>query len=51
MSAPLDWLLFRPFVRYNVRRAARDTAIDRARVKLHRGRLVRSDEDPDEPTA
>ena len=40
----LDWPLFRPFLAYNVRHAARDPAIDRARVEMRRGRIVRLQE-------
>jgi hypothetical protein len=35
-----DWPAFRPFVTYNVRRAAADPALDAVRVRVERGRVV-----------
>jgi flavodoxin/ferredoxin len=37
----LDWPVFRPFLSHNVRRAARDPALEYARVELRRGKIVR----------
>lgn len=41
ISCPIDWPVFRPFLRYNVRRARRDPAIEHARVELRRGKVTR----------
>jgi ferredoxin/flavodoxin len=35
-----DWPVFRPFVTYNVRRAAADPELDAVRVRVERGRVV-----------
>jgi len=41
IDCPIDWPAFRPFLRYNVRRAGRDPGIEHARVELRRGKVVR----------
>lgn len=41
IACPLDWPVFRPFLRYNVRRAARDPEIEHVQVELRRGKVVR----------
>ena len=41
VSCPLDWAVFRPFVRWNVDRAWRDPDLDHARVQFKRGKFVR----------
>ncbi len=38
ITSPADWLLFRPFAIYNIRRAAQDPALDYVRVIHRRGR-------------
>ncbi|MBN2247886.1 MAG: 4Fe-4S binding protein, partial [Coriobacteriia bacterium] len=43
IRCPLDWPVFRPFLRYNVARAARDPSIEHVRVELKRGKVVRID--------
>ncbi len=40
VTCPIDWPLFRPFLKYNVRRAARDPELEHARIELRRGRAV-----------
>lgn len=41
IGCPIDWAIFRPFLRYNVARASRDRALEYVRVELRRGRVVR----------
>lgn len=41
VSCPLDWRVFQPFVRWNVRRALSDTALEHASVEFRRGRITR----------
>jgi len=41
VSCPLDWAVFGPFVRWNVRHALRDPNLERARVRFQRGRFTR----------
>ncbi len=41
IDCPIDWPVFRPFLRYNVRRAGRDPGIEHVRVELRRGKVVR----------
>lgn len=40
VRSPADWMVFAPFVAYNVRRALADPALDRAHVRIRRGRIV-----------
>lgn len=40
ISCPIDWAIFRPFLRYNVARAARDRTLEYVQVELRRGRVV-----------
>lgn len=41
ISCPIDWPVFRLFLRYNVRRAARDAELEHVRVELKRGKVTR----------
>ncbi len=41
VSCPIDWAVARPFLRYNVARAARDPQLEHVRVELKRGRVTR----------
>lgn len=41
VACPLDWPVFRPFVRWNVERARRDPALEVARVELRHGTFRR----------
>lgn len=41
VSCPLDWAIFRPFVRWNVNRAWRDPDLEHAEVRFERGRFIR----------
>jgi NAD-dependent dihydropyrimidine dehydrogenase PreA subunit len=41
VHCPLDWALFRPFMRWNVRHALTDPELDRVAVVHHRGRFER----------
>lgn len=41
IDCPIDWPAFRPFLRYNVRRAGRDPGLQHVRVELRRGKVVR----------
>jgi ferredoxin len=41
VTCPLDWPVFRPFVRWNVNRAWSDAQLDHARVEFKRGRIKR----------
>jgi flavodoxin/ferredoxin len=40
ISSPVDWRIMRPLVRYNIRRAIRDPAVDYTRVRHQRGRVM-----------
>jgi len=42
IHSALDWLVFRPFLAHNVRRAAHDPALEHAQVELQRGKIVRT---------
>ena len=41
ISSPVDWPLFTPFFKYNVRAASRNPAIDHVRVKHAQGKTER----------
>ncbi|MDF1542217.1 MAG: hypothetical protein P1P71_03795 [Anaerosomatales bacterium] len=41
VTCPLDWPVFRPFVRWNVDRAWRDPGLEHASVEFERGRITR----------
>jgi len=41
VRSPLDWALFRPFMRWNVRRALRDPNLEHTRVEFRQGRFKR----------
>ncbi len=41
VRSALDWPVFRPFLAYNIRHTLRDPALERVRVKLHKGKIVR----------
>lgn len=41
VSCPLDWWVFQPFVRWNVRRALADPGLEHARVEFRHGRITR----------
>lgn len=41
VRCPIDWAVFQPFLRYNVRRAVRDPGLEHVRVELKRGKVVR----------
>ncbi len=40
VRSPADWRVFTPFVAYNVRRGLAEPSLDRARVRVRRGRIV-----------
>lgn len=41
VTCPVDWAVFRPLIRWNVRRAWRDPMVEHARVELSHGRIRR----------
>ena len=41
LTCPLDWALFRPFVRWNVAQGLGDPTLEHARVEHRRGKFVR----------
>jgi len=42
VSCPMDWAVFRPFVRWNVDRAWQDPELEHTGVRLEQGKFVRS---------
>lgn len=42
VTCPMDWSVFRPFVRWNIRRALRDPEIEHAGVRFERGKFIRT---------
>lgn len=41
VRCPMDWAVFRPFIRWNVERAWRDSDLEHTRVRFERGRFIR----------
>ena len=41
VSCPIDWVVVRPFIRWNVRRALGDPELEHARVAFRRGKFTR----------
>lgn len=41
ITTPIDWILFKPFLDYNVQKALKDPEIDNVSIKLHKGKVER----------
>lgn len=41
VTCPMDWAIFAPFIRWNVKRALRDPDLEHAAVRFERGKFIR----------